>query len=238
MAFPHSNLLLASLPADVHAALSVDLEAVPLPLRTVLFESEETPRFVYFITSGIASVVTEMAGGEEVEVGLLGREGLPGSIHLLGPQTGSARCFMQVAGSGMRMGFQKFQKAFMEIPELHRLVLRHVQYDVLILAQLAACNRVHEVEERLARWLLMVEDRLGQPDLALTQEFLGQMLGARRSSVTVVAGILQRSGLIEYHRGHVKILDRIALEDAACECYPMTRKLFQNLYKDGVAPSR
>ena len=140
MAYPHSNLLLASLPADVQAALSADLEAVPLPVKTVLFEPERNPRYVHFITSGIASVVTQMAGGEAVEVGLLGREGLPGSIHLLGPHTGSAQCFMQVAGSGVRMDFRKFQKAFLHIPELHRLVLQHVQYDGLILGQLAACT--------------------------------------------------------------------------------------------------
>ncbi|MFN2974924.1 Crp/Fnr family transcriptional regulator [Terriglobus aquaticus] len=231
MAFPHSNLLLASLPADVQAKLSADLEPVLLPVNTVLFEPEQTPRYVHFITSGVASLVTQMAAGEGVEVGLLGREGLLGSLQLLGPHRGSARCFMQIGGSGLRMDFRKFQKAFLENPDLHRLVLQHVQYDGLNLGQLAACNRVHEIEERLARWLLMVEDRLGEPDLPLTQEFLGQMLGAQRSTVTLVAGTLQRDGLIEYHRGHVKIVDRPALENAACECYSITRKLFQNLYQ-------
>jgi CRP-like cAMP-binding protein len=234
--FPLSNLLFESLPPAEKAALSVNLESVALPVKTVLFEAEQTPRYIHFITSGVASVVTNMAGGEVVEVGLLGREGLPGSIYLLGAQLGSTRCFMQVGGSGMRIEFRKFEQAFMENPELHRRVLQHVQYESFTLSQLSACNGVHEMEERLSRWLLMAEDRLGQPDLPLTQEFLGEMLGARRSTVTVVAGTLQRSGLIEYHRGRVKILDREGLEDVACECYPTTRKLFQNLYKDRVAP--
>lgn len=235
VAFPHSNLLFELLPSSEQAALSAHLEPVPLPVDTVLYEAEETPRYAYFLTSGIASVVTAMAGGEAVEVGLLGREGLPGSIHLLGAQLGSARCFMQIDGTGMRIEFRKFEQAFRENPVLHRRVLQQVQYEALILSQLSACNRVHEVEERLARWLLMVEDRLGLPDLPLTQEFLGEMLGARRSTVTVVAGTLQRSGLIEYRRGHVRILHRDRLEDVACECYPVTRKLFRNLYRDPAA---
>lgn len=237
MGFPLSNLLLESIPLSEQVALSANFEALPLPLKTVLFEAGETPRYVYFLTSGIASVVTAMACGQAVEVGLFGREGLPGSVHLLGKQLGSARCFMQVAGTGMRIEFRKLERAFMENQGLHRRVLQHVQYDCLVLSQLSACNRVHELEERLARWLLMVEDRPGRPDLPLTQEFLGQMLGTRRSTVTVVAGTLQRSGFIEYRRGQVKILDRDGLENVACGCYPMTRKFFRNLYAEGLAPS-
>jgi CRP-like cAMP-binding protein len=234
MAFPPSNVLFESLPASERATLAINLESIALPVNTVLFEAEEAPPYIYLLTSGIASVVTPMVAGEAVEVGLVGREGIAGSIHLLGRQVGSARCFMQVGGSGMRMAFSKFEKSFTEGVGLHRRVLQYVQYESLILSQLAACNRVHEVEERLARWLLMVEDRHGQSALPLTQEFLGEMLGARRSTVTVVAGTLQRSGLIEYHRGHIKILDRDRLEDVACECYPITRRLFQNLYQDAA----
>ncbi len=106
-----------------------------------------------------------------------------------------------------------------------------MQHDSLVLAQLSACNRLHEVEERMARWLLMVADRLDKPELPLTQEFLSEMLGTRRSTVTMTAGAMQRSGLIRYDRGRIRILDRKALEDTACECYPVVRNLFQNLYR-------
>jgi CRP-like cAMP-binding protein len=238
LAFPLSNRLFELLPASERDALAKHLEAVPLPVNTVLFEAEETPEYIYLMTSGIASVVTAMAGGNAVEVGLVGREGIPGSVYLLGAQLGSARCFMQIGGSAMRMEFRRFEQAFLQIPELHRRVLQFVQYESLILGQLSACNRVHEVEERLARWLLMVEDRYGLSELPLTQEFLSEMLGTRRSTVTVVAGTLQRGGLIEYYRGHIKILDRDRLEDAGCECYPTTRKLFENLYREAPSPSR
>lgn len=142
---------------------------------------------------------------------------------------------MQVDGTGMRIRFKQLQQDFMAVPELHARVLQNVQYEALTLAQLSACNRLHEVEERLARWLLMVADRIGSHTLPLTQEFLGEMLGTRRSTVTVSAGTLQRAGLIEYRRGHVRILDRDSLEEAACECYRIVQRLHRNLYSDPIA---
>lgn len=207
------------------------LEAVSLPLRTVLFEPEESPRYVHFITSGMASIVTAMSNGDVAEVGIVNREGMPEALHLLSPASGSTRCFMQIAGSGLRMGFKAFEQNFYQDPTIKKLVLRYAQYQGHILGQLAACNRLHEVEERLARWLLMVQDRVDSPDLHLTQEFLANMLGARRSTVTIMAGTLQRAGLIQYRRGNVTILDRENLENTACECYPVTRRLFAGLYK-------
>ena len=172
-----------------------------------------------------------MSGGSAVEVGLLGREGIPGSIFLLGSQTGLTRGIIQVGGTGLRMRFKQFQQEYLSRPQLQRRVLELVQHDSLVLAQLSACNRLHEVEERMARWLLMVADRLDKPELPLTQEFLSEMLGTRRSTVTMTAGAMQRSGLIRYDRGRIRILDRKALEDTACECYPVVRNLFQNLYR-------
>ena len=232
MPVPSSNFLLEALPAAERTALMAKLEAVPLPVEPVLFEADAQPRYIHFVTSGIASVVTAMSSGGAVEVGLMGREGLPGSIFLLGNQTGFTRCFMQVAGTGLRMRFKQFEQEFYSNPALLRRVLQHVQHDALILAQLSACNRLHEAEERLARWLLMLQDRLGVPDLPLTQEFLSEMLGTRRSTVTMTAGALQRSGLIEYERGHIRILNRQKLEDTACECYPIVQKLYKNLYQE------
>jgi CRP-like cAMP-binding protein len=231
MAFPRSNLLLEALPAATKNRLLSQLEPVELPTGTSLYEVDAFPRFVHFMTSGIASVVTVLEGGDAVEVGLVGREGIAEKIHLLGPQLGMTRCFMQVAGSGVRMDFRRFEQVFLEDTSLHRAILRLVQHEALVLAQLSACNRLHEVEERLARWLLMVQDRTGDPVMRLTQEFLAEMLGSRRSTVNLTAGSLQRSGLIEYRRSYVRIENRERLEDVACECYPIIRKLFDNVYR-------
>ncbi|MGI4827305.1 MAG: Crp/Fnr family transcriptional regulator [Janthinobacterium lividum] len=231
MAHPLTNRLLESLSPSIKADLMKFLEPVALPLKTVMFEAGQTPRYAYFLTSGLASVVTVMAGGEAVEVGLTGREGFPQGLHLLGPERGDTRAFMQAAGTGLRMEFKRFEQEFKQVPEITTAVLRFVQSESLVMGQLAACNRLHEIEERLARWLLMVADRTGELQMELTQEFLGEMLGTRRSSVTIAASSLQRSGLINYRRGHIEILDRPRLEDAACECYPITRRLFDNLYR-------
>jgi hypothetical protein len=170
-----------------------------------------------------------MKEGEAAEVGLVGREGMAEALHLLGPGHVQTNCFMQIAGTGLRMRFIDFEHIFRRDEAVRGTVLRYVQFQSLVLSQIAACNRLHEVEERLARWLLMVSDRIGDSELRLTQEFLSQMLGARRSTVTLVAGTLQRSGLIEYSRGEVKILDRAGLERAACECYRITYDAWQRL---------
>jgi hypothetical protein len=172
-----------------------------------------------------------MSGGDGVEVGLNGREDLPEGLFLLGPNTGQSRCFMQVAGTALRMDFARFQQEFDRNETVRCQVLRRVQYESLMTAQLAACNRLHNVEERLARWLLMVAVRIGSEEMELTQEVLGAMLGARRATVTLSAGSLQRAGLIKYHRGYIKILDREGLQDTACECFAVTQRLLANVYR-------
>lgn len=230
MASPLSNLLLDSLPAQEKADLLKLLEPVPLPLKTSIFEVSQTPRFVHFVTSGLTSSVMEMSKGATVEVSLTGRESIPESLFLLGPQKPQTHCFMQIEGTALRMEFRKFLKLFRENEVINRAVLRHAQYESLLTAQLVACNRLHEVEERLSRWLLMVSDRIGSDTMSLTQEFLGDMLGARRSTVTIAAGTLQRTGAIEYRRGQVQVTNRERLEDTACECYAATKRLLQNLH--------
>lgn len=230
--------MLDAVPPETKKLLLRELESVPLPVGTALFEADTRPRYVHFITSGVASTLTDLSDGGAVEVGLTGSEGLPEKIHLLGPQTGMTRCFMQVAGAGMRMEFRRFERIFHEDESLHAAVLRCVQSEALTLAQLCACNRMHEVEERLARWLLMVQDRTGDVELRLTQEFLAQMLGARRSTVNLAAGTLQRSGLIEFRRSHIRVQDRELLEDVACECYRLMKKLLDTTYDDMPANGR
>ena len=162
---------------------------------------------------------------------MVGREGVAEKFHLLGPKFGEVRCFIQVAGTALRMDFKHFEEEFMRNQAFHRLVLRSVQVEAMTLAQPGACNRLHEVEERLARWLLMVQDRTGESDIRLTQEFLGEMLGARRSTVNLALGSLQCAGFITNHRSSIYIESREALMHVACECYPILLKGYQNLYK-------
>ena len=225
------NLLLEALPEESRFRLTRLLEPVALPVGHVLFQPNESPRHVHFITSGMASIVTYLKEGELIEVGLVGHEGIAEGLQLLGPENGVKQCFMQIGGTGLRMSFRRFEEEFQRDLHLHRLVLRYVQFDALVLAQIAACNRLHNVEERLARWLLMVQDRTEAERIDLTQEFLAQMIGTRRSSVTLAAGGLQRAGTIEYRRGSVRIENRELLEEIACECYPVVRQLHRKLYQ-------
>jgi CRP-like cAMP-binding protein len=229
-----SNLLIEKLPGEYREHLYSRLEPVSLPAGTTLYEPEIVPDYAHFMTSGMTSMVAFMSDGTGAEVGIVGSEGIVEGFHVLSPasvQTVQTRGFVQVAGTALRMRFTELRREFLTVEPLRSLVLGYVQSQASLLAQLAACNRLHEVEERLARWLLMVHDRIGNEVLPLTQEFLAQMLGTRRSSVTLAASSLQRGGLIEYHRGQVRVLDRELLEEAACECYPVTRKLFTSLYK-------
>ncbi|WP_041593372.1 Crp/Fnr family transcriptional regulator [Terriglobus roseus] len=235
MPAPLVNRLLSSLSPEVRQSLERKLVSVPLPIRTPIYEPGREPKYSYFITSGIASVVTEMDEGSVVEVGLLGREAVPGSLLMLGAQQGGNRCFMQVGGTGLRIGFSDLVQEFRRSPEVHARILQQVQYEAFTLTQLSACNRLHEVEERLARWILMVSDRISDDVLPITHEFLGQMLGTRRSTVSMSAAVLQRAGFIEYQYGQIRILDRPLLESAACQCYPMMKRLHSDLYADAVS---
>jgi CRP-like cAMP-binding protein len=209
--------------------------AVPLPLRTSLYESCETPAHAYFITSGIASVVTTVADGGTAEVGLIGREGVVGAIHLLGPAPVPTSCFIQLAATGRRIPLPELRKIFQSSPEIQQRLLEFVQEETLSLGQIAACQRLHEAGQRLARWLLMAQDRVQSDHLEFTQEFLGMMLGSRRTTVTVVAGSLQQAGAIDYRRGKVDIVSRERLEAAACQCYQVAKVLYHNLYKQDLS---
>ncbi|AEU37223.1 Crp/Fnr family transcriptional regulator [Granulicella mallensis] len=234
----HANLFLASLSPKNREFLLERSTPVTLPLKTVLYNAEEVPSHAYFMTSGIASVVSTMSSGATAEVGIIGREGIVGSLQLLGPGLVPTHCFMQLDGTGLKIPFSELKKAFRSSEDVRDRANEFIQEQVLSLSQLAGCNRFHEAEERLARWLLMVQDRTQSDVLNLTQEFLAMMLGAQRSTVTLVAGSLQRSGLIEYQRGRVKILNRENLEAAACDCYQVTKHLYAKLYKQSTPGGR
>jgi CRP-like cAMP-binding protein len=213
------NAILLELPRKESELVFAKMELVPTPPRHVLNETAEPINFVYFVNSGLISILNIMPDGKSVEVGLTGKEGFVGLPIAVGFGTSPTRALAQVAGTAFRVRAKAMENILRQCPELEKHLHRYALELALQGAQLAACNRLHEVDERLARWLLMSQDRVGSPNLSLTQESLSMMLGTRRASVTIAAGILQKAGFITYQRGHVKIKNRAGLEDAACECY-------------------
>jgi len=225
------NLLLDSLSEDLQTSILDMGKQVLLPLQMMLHEQSQMPQYAYFLTSGIASVVVTMPEGGTAEVALIGREGLVGVMHILGPTPLPAQCFIQMEASGLRVRLEDLRTKFQESAELRKAVLEFVQQQTVTTGQIAACNKLHDAESRLARWLLMTRDRADGDTMHITQEFLADMLGTRRTTVTLVAGSLQRRGLIEYRRGKVKIVSRETLEQAACDCYRVTKDALDKLYK-------
>ena len=213
------NEILLGLPSKECDAVFPSLEFVQMPTHYVLHEMGETITHGYFVNSGLASVLSVMADGKSVEVGLAGKEGFIGLPLLVGFSTAPTRVLAQVAGTAYRVPAPKLAEILRRCPHLEKTLNRFAQALTMQATQSAACNRLHEIDERLARWLLMSQDRLGGSSVPLTQEFLAHMLGTRRASVTEAAGDLQRAGLITYTRGEVKVIDRSALKNAACECY-------------------
>ena len=216
-----SNELLLALPRKEYDTLLPELDFVILETHVVLNEMGESIDHCYFVNSGLVSIVNVMGDGKSVEVGVTGKEGFIGLPLVVGLKTSSTRAVMQVAGTAFRLDSSAMERLLPKCPQLEKLLNRFSQVLGLQATQVAACNRLHEVDERLARWLLMSQDRLGGEVVPLTQEFLAHMLGTRRASVTVAAGNLQKQGLIQYTRGAVTIADRAKLESAACECYGM-----------------
>jgi CRP-like cAMP-binding protein len=225
-----TNLLLSALHPKDRDRLLANATSVNLPMKVVLYRSEKQPRYGFFITSGFASIVTRLEQGHSAEVGMIGPEGLVGALHLLGPGLSPSECFMQSDGTALKISFEHLCEAYLQSTGIRQRILEFVQTQALSASQISACHRLHGAEARLARWLLMVRDRIKSDVLDLTQEFLAEMLGSRRSTVTLVAGALQRKGLIEYSRGRVRILDGKDLEAAACSCYPIIRALTVNPY--------
>jgi CRP-like cAMP-binding protein len=219
----HCSILL-SLPSTERDQVFPKLELVRLKLHQVVHEAGETIKSGYFVNSGMMSILAVQRDGKSVEVGLIGNEGFVGLPLLVGYRTSPTRVVTQGDGTAYRCEAGALQELFRQCPVLVQQLNRFAQRLAMQTTQLAACNRLHDVEERLARWILMTQDRIRTDNLPLTQEFLSQMLGTRRSSVTVSAGVLQKAGLISYTRGHVTILNRKRLEDASCDCYGIVKK--------------
>jgi CRP-like cAMP-binding protein len=218
------NEILLGLPANECGELFSKLEYVRLKVHSVLFETGDALKSVYFCNSGMISILTVFPDGKSVEVGLVGKEGFVGLPLLVGFHTSSTRAVTQLEATAFRVNGETLMAIVPRCPELRLRLRQYSQMSTMQVTQIAACNRLHEVHERLARWLLMCSDRVSSNDLALTQEFMSQMLGTRRSSVTVAAGILQEEGVITTGRGDVKIINRKKLEDTACECYGMMQR--------------
>ena len=214
-----SNVILLSLPDEAYAQLRPDLETIDLPQYQILHEPAEKLDFAYFLNEGMASIVALSSDGRSVEVGIVGKEGMVGMPLMMGLQRGTFRAIMQMAGNGVRVRASAFQDALASDSTLKSLLGQFALMHGMQTAQLAACNRLHDIDQRLIRWLLMCQDRVDSQLLPLTHDFLAQMLGTGRPSVSLAAGVLEDAGLIENMRGTVRVLNRKNLEAAACECY-------------------
>ncbi|MGD0798209.1 MAG: Crp/Fnr family transcriptional regulator [Acidobacteriaceae bacterium] len=228
------NLILSQLPADEYAALAKHLVPVDLPLEKRLSEPNLPIEYIYFLNSGLISTDAVTMKGEQVEVGVIGREGFSGLAALLDQPQMSHSVIMQGVGEGLRVRSSLVRTEFLKGGMLQKLVHAFAYLQLVQITQSVLCNRMHEVEARLARWLLTSADRMESEELHLTQEFLAQMLGVQRSTVTVAAGELQRKGMIGYSRGRIHLLDRAGLVGAACECYGIVNASYDRvLRRDG-----
>ena len=227
-----SNRLLDALsPATRGLVLKRSLP-VNLSQGKVLIESQALPSYCYFLTSGIASLITNTRNGDSAEVGLMGHEGLVGGLHLLGSARVPAESIVQVDAQALCIPFAELKALFRSSEEVRMRILEFVQSESLTTIQIASCHRLHGTEERLSRWLLMVQDRVQSDELRLTHSFLALMLGIRRPTVTLVARSLQKRGVLALHRGSLRVLNRQRLEALACDCYQTTRALYEDLYRD------
>lgn len=213
------NTMLLSIPEEEFTALRPLLEPVSLPRYQVLYEPGEKIDYAYFPNDGMVSLVVIANDGRTVEVGICGRHGVVGVALAFGLNDAFSRAIVQMPGSGLRISSSFLPETFDRCPVLRRMIERYVFTQQLQVAQIAACNRLHDMDQRLARWLLMCQDTIDSGLLPLTHEFIAQMLGSGRPTVTIAAGVLERAGLIQNTRGNVKIVNRKQLEDAACECY-------------------
>jgi CRP-like cAMP-binding protein len=229
------NRLLAALPDAEWARWVSQLEPVDMPLGKVLYESGSKLSHVYFPTTSIVSLLYVMEDGASAEIAVVGHEGIVGISLFMGGESTPSRAIVQSAGQGLRLKaslmLQEFNRAG---PVLH-LLLRYTQALITQMAQTAVCNRHHSLDQQLCRWLLLSLDRLHSDELVMTQELIADMLGVRREGVTEAAGHLQQAGLIQYSRGHIKVLDRRSLEQRTCECYAVVKKEYDRLLPATIA---
>lgn len=226
---PTKNQLLAALPVEEYQRLAPHLELVPLSQLQILYDMGEVIEYVYFPNQALVSIVSLLEDGSTTEVGIIGKDGMIGLPVCWGGDSTNIQAIVQVPGDGMRMKAQVLKTEFSRGGELQRMLLLYTQALFSQVAQSVACNRHHKIEQRLARWLLTVQEQVQSEELLLTQEFIAQMLGTRRSGVTVAAMSLQQAGSISYSRGKIAIVDREKLKSSACECYGIVKREFTRL---------
>ena len=227
----NQNRLLRALTASDYALIVPQLQRVAFAAGETISNAHARPRHVYFPETAVLSLVVSMQDGGTVEAATVGNEGIAGVSAFLGTGTMNSRCIAQIAGDAQRLPASALSQAVAESPALDLLLRRYAQAFLNQLAQSVACNRLHSIDQRCARWLLMTHDRVGGGDtFDLTQEFLSYMLGVRREGVSAASSALQDDGIIRYRRGHISVLDRPALERASCECYSETRSDYARLF--------
>ena len=229
----HQNRLLESLPVEDYEQLRPHLAYVKLPYKCPLYEAYEPIEFVYFLENGVASLVNTMADGDAAEVGTVGNEGLVGLPVVFNDIQAPSTVYMQVAGAGLRIDAKLFEQELQRSISIRKRMLHYAHAFFNQVAQSAACNIFHSVEQRCCRWLLMTRERMQSDAFPLTQEFLAMMLGVRRAGVTATAGALKRDGIIDYIHGRVTVLDSVALLKRSCECYGVTKNEFDRLLDVG-----
>lgn len=223
------NRLLAAIPVEDYDRLSPHLEFVSLGIKDVIYEPEKPIRNVYFPLDGVCSILSVDAEGRAVEVATVGNEGMVGLPVFLGATSSPGLAFSQIPGQALRMDAASFRELVTPGTPLHSRLQRYTEALFNMVAQGSACNRLHTIRQRCARWLLMSHDRVGRDEFELTQEFLSDMLGVRRASVSEVAGELQSDGFITYTRGVITILDRAGLERTSCSCYQIIKREFDRV---------
>lgn len=221
---PVSNIILLSLIDSDYDSLRPHLEYIELPDHLVLHEAGSRLEFAYFPNRGLISLVVAMKDGKTAEAGVVGNEGFTGIPAAVGLSRSPLQAVVQISGDGFRVAVGTFQKILESAPHLQLLLNRYTVLQGMQVAQTAACNRLHDLEQRLARWLLMTQDRVDAECLPITHDFLATMLGTNRSSVSLAAGALQREKSIEYTHGAVTIINRKRLEESACECYAIMQQ--------------
>ena len=226
---PVSNKVLLSTPANEYQLMRPYLEYVDLPSHRSLHEPTQSIEFVYFLNRGMVSQVVVTKDGRTVEVGVVGNEGYVGAGLAVGLSRSSVREVVQIAGDGFQMSGSELGRILRLAPQLQILLGRQTGLQGMQVAQTAACNRLHDIRQRLSRWLLMTQDRVGSGVLPITHDFIATMMGTDRSTVSVVAALLQKMGIIEYVRGAVNIMNRRELEKSACECYAVIQQFEDDL---------
>jgi CRP-like cAMP-binding protein len=220
---PVGNWILDALPPEDYERLLPDIEPVSFSLGEVVYESGIQMGYVYFPTTCHVSLLYTMINGATAEMGLVGKEGVVGIALFMGGETTPNRAVVQGTGEGLRMKAEAMLDEFKRGGEFQLQLLRYTQALITQISQTAVCNRLHSVDQRLCRWLLMTRDRTSSDDLQMTHEFISNMLGVRREGVTHAAHQLQQTGFISYVRGHIKIIDRPGLEAQVCECYGVVK---------------